>query len=120
MEVSEHFKSEEFRCRCGECEWSEEFVPPPRLIGVLEDVREYFGVPIRVTSCKRCLQHNRSIGSKDTSQHVKGTAVDIQVNGVSPTLVYEYLDSVYRHKVSIGLYKTFVHIDVRRPGGARW
>lgn len=42
----------------------------------LEGVRILLGVPIFVSSGYRCLDLNRAIGSKDSSQHVKGQAVD--------------------------------------------
>lgn len=43
---------------------------------LLEPVRMHFG-PVRVTSGYRCLELNRRIGSKDTSQHIRGEAADI-------------------------------------------
>lgn len=43
----------------------------------LEAVRVRLGgAPIIATSGYRCLALNRAIGSKDTSQHIKGEAVD--------------------------------------------
>ena len=44
---------------------------------VLEGIREQFG-RVRISSGYRCLELNRKLGSKDTSQHVKGEAADIQ------------------------------------------
>lgn len=49
---------------------------------VLEPCRDKFG-PIRPSSGYRCLKLNRAIGSKDSSQHVLGEAVDFEVAGVS-------------------------------------
>ena len=42
----------------------------------METVRDILGTPIDVDSWIRCLELNRALGSKDTSQHVKGEAVD--------------------------------------------
>ncbi len=42
----------------------------------LDEVRELLAKPIIVTSWYRCLELNRLIRSNDTSQHVKGEAVD--------------------------------------------
>ena len=50
---------------------------------LLEPVREHFGVPFSPNSGFRCLELNRALKSKDTSQHIKGEAVDIEVPGVS-------------------------------------
>lgn len=42
---------------------------------VWQPVRDQFG-PVVVNSAYRCLDLNRAIGSKDSSQHVKGEAID--------------------------------------------
>ena len=48
---------------------------------ILQPIRDHFG-PVTVNSGFRCLELNRAIGSKDTSQHVLGQAADIEVMGV--------------------------------------
>lgn len=42
----------------------------------MERVRAILNSPIHVDSWYRCLQLNRALKSKDTSQHLKGEAVD--------------------------------------------
>jgi len=42
----------------------------------MEKVRYILGVPISVDSWIRCIALNRALGSKDSSQHIKGEAVD--------------------------------------------
>lgn len=42
----------------------------------MEKVRVLLASPITVTSWIRCLDLNRALGSKDTSQHIQGEAVD--------------------------------------------
>lgn len=49
---------------------------------VLEPVRMHFGIPFSPSSGFRCIELNRLIKSKDTSQHTKGEAADIEVPGV--------------------------------------
>lgn len=49
---------------------------------VLEPVRAHYGVPFSPSSGFRCLALNRALGSKDSSQHIKGEAVDLEVPGV--------------------------------------
>ncbi len=44
---------------------------------ILEPLRGAYGKAIHISSGYRCLQLNRAIGSKDTSQHIKGEACDI-------------------------------------------
>jgi len=48
---------------------------------ILEPVRANYGVKFSPNSFFRCLELNRAIGSKDTSQHIKGEAVDIEIPG---------------------------------------
>jgi|TARA_R110002020_G_scaffold524_1_gene2601 zinc D-Ala-D-Ala carboxypeptidase len=48
---------------------------------ILEPVREHYGVAITPSSGFRCIELNRQIGSKDTSQHTTGQAVDFEVMG---------------------------------------
>ena len=50
---------------------------------ILEPVREHYGIPFAPSSGFRGLELNRAIGSSDTSQHVKGEAVDFEVPGIA-------------------------------------
>jgi hypothetical protein len=50
---------------------------------ILQPVRDHFGVPFAPSSGFRCLELNRLLNSRDTSQHITGQAVDIEVPGVS-------------------------------------
>ena len=59
-----------------------------RLALFLEDVKEVLdGKPIMVNSAFRSKQVNDAVGSKDTSQHRIGCAVDIRVPGLTPDQV---------------------------------
>ena len=73
--LTEHFSKEEFDCQCG-C-GNGDIEISTWLVEGLEKVRKCYGKPMRINSGIRCLNHNRSIGSKDTSSHIKGLAVDI-------------------------------------------
>ncbi|WP_085593479.1 D-Ala-D-Ala carboxypeptidase family metallohydrolase [Thalassospira sp. MCCC 1A01428] len=50
---------------------------------ILEPIRAHAGIGYSPNSFFRCLELNRAIGSKDTSQHIKGEAVDVEVPGIS-------------------------------------
>ncbi len=50
---------------------------------IIQPVRDHYGVPFVPNSGFRCLQLNQALKSKDTSQHVKGEAVDIEVPGIA-------------------------------------
>jgi hypothetical protein len=49
---------------------------------VMEPTRQYFGVPIMPSSGFRCLALNRLLGSRDTSSHCAGEAVDFEIINV--------------------------------------
>lgn len=48
------------------------------LLGVLDDLREFYGKPIRITSGYRCTKLNKLVGGSPTSAHVIGCAADLQ------------------------------------------
>lgn len=130
VKVTEHFSESEFSCRDGSAypsEWIDTRLRP--LCETLEVIREAAGGrAIRISSGYRTLEYNRKIGSSDGSQHVQGRAADI----VHPKLTAEQLHTLildlYRgeklpHLGGLGLYISFVHVDVReRNNGrlARW
>lgn len=47
---------------------------------VFEPVREHFGVPIAVTSFYRSKELNKKIGGSPTSEHVYGSAIDLDAD----------------------------------------
>lgn len=68
--------------------------PPPdvlpnlmRVALLMEQVRSLLGQPIFVTSGYRSKQVNDAVGSKDTSQHRIGCAVDFRCVGLKPDAI---------------------------------
>ena len=108
--LTEHFSKEEFDCQCG-C-GNGDIVISENLVFELECVRVHYGKPMRINSGIRCLSHNRKIGSRDTSSHVKGLAVDIACgdSGTRLELVKRLLrDGEFKR---MGFHKEFIHVDV--------
>jgi hypothetical protein len=62
---------------------------------VFEPVREHFGFPIHISSGYRSVELNRLIKGSSSSQHCKGQAIDIDMdgtsNGVTNKMVYDYI-----------------------------
>lgn len=52
------------------------------------------------------------MGGASNSQHIKGTACDITVDGVPPKQVAAYIEAHFPN-TGIGLYNNFVHVDTR-------
>lgn len=113
--MTDNFTRGEFACECG-CGFDDVSL---ELVNVLQDVRDYFGQPVRVTSACRCAEHNKDVGGSVRSQHLLGTAADIVVSKTSHRLVQDYLEGKHPDTYGIGRYKTFTHIDTRK-NKARW
>lgn len=110
MRLSTHFDSAEFECNCG-CGFN---ATSTRLVEGLQALRDYFGVPIRITSGCRCRPHNRKVGGSHKSQHLLGNAADIVVQSVPPDAVAAIAEQFDQFRNGgIGRYETFTHLDVR-------
>jgi hypothetical protein len=62
---------------------------------VFEKVRNNFRVPIHISSGYRSIELNKAIKGSSTSQHCKGEAIDIDMdgsaNGVTNKMVFDYI-----------------------------
>ena len=59
---------------------------------IFQKVRDYFGVPIRISSGFRSKELNKAIGGSKNSQHTTGQALDIQgTNGVTNAQIFNYI-----------------------------
>ena len=66
---------------------------------VLDELKRWFNVVIEVRG--------------------EGSAVDIVVNRISPSFVYEYLSKLYPDRYGVGQYETFTHLDTKMDR-TRW
>lgn len=104
--MKSYFKLDEFKCKC-----CGENLTSQALIDMLNKARELAGVPFIITSGYRCKTHNKKVGGKDNSAHLRGLAADISTK-----------DSSVRHKIlmavyaagfrRVGINKTFIHVDI--------
>jgi hypothetical protein len=113
--MSPHFSFVEFRCNDGGR------FPECKRIWVLRDhvrrleaYRAKIGAPVRIVSGCRCKRHNAEVGGATSSQHMFGTASDIQ--GLATV----------REKKQFALFaglgfqqstSRVVHVDTRDKGG---
>ena len=122
MMLSEHFSLDELNKH--KFDMPDEVLDNLKMLAVqLEIIRAHFNVPVIINSGYRNLDYNRNIGSKDTSQHVKGTAADIVINDVSPDEVADAIEFLINTGMlkegGVGRYNTFTHYDIRGTR-ARW
>lgn len=113
-QLSTNFRSVEFDCNGSDCCSSTKI--DEKLVEYLQNIRNYFGKPLYITSGYRCDNYNKTIGGAVGSRHSKGQAADIYIDGVKPAEIAKYAESI--GVLGIGLYETdadgfFVHIDTR-------
>ena len=58
---------------------------------VLQPVRDYFGMGVKVNSALRTLPVNRASGSSDNSHHVRGMAADIEIPSIPNAELAEWI-----------------------------
>lgn len=122
MNLSEHFTLDELNKH--KFDMPDEVLDNLKMLAVqLEIIRAHFNAPVIINSGYRNLDYNRNIGSKDTSQHVRGTAADIVIKGVSPDEVADAIEFLISTGIlkegGVGRYNTFTHYDIRGTR-ARW
>ena len=123
MHVTKNFNLNEFNSKCGR--------PMPEnikknvieLIHNLQVIRDEVKVPISITSGYRSPEHNAKVKGAKDSQHVKGTAVDFKVQGLTPKQVAVIVERLIKEgkikQGGIGIYPSWVHYDIRGIK-ARW
>lgn len=114
-DISEHFDRTEFACKCG----CGQDTVDTELLDVLERIRGYYGEAVYINSGNRCKTYNKSIGGAPASRHIVSKAADISMLSIPVEDVYTMLSTRYSDKYGIGVYDSWVHIDVR-PEPARW
>lgn len=107
--LSANFKVREFACNDG----SDPIFISSELVEVLQKIRDHFGKPVNINSGFRTASYNKKVGGATYSQHLYGTAADIRISGVSPKNIAAYAETLLPNKGGIGIYRDFVHIDVR-------
>lgn len=79
---------------------------------VLEPARTAFGAPVYITSGYRCPALNKAVGGKITSQHLRGEAADLQVQGV------RNLKRLYKVIKDHGIFDQLLYET--NQAGAKW
>jgi len=85
-------------------------------LSMLDQAREYAGIPFKITSGYRTEQHNSKVGgvprteSNKGSSHMYGLAADIACNNSKDryTIIASLMDAGFNR---IGVASTFIHVD---------
>lgn len=107
--LSGNFKVSEFACKDG----SDAVLVAPRLVMVLQTIRDHFCSAVAINSGYRTPQYNTKVGGAAHSQHCYGTAADITVKGQKPETVAAYARKLMPDWGGVGIYSGFTHLDVR-------
>jgi uncharacterized protein YcbK (DUF882 family) len=123
MKLSKNFNKSEFDCKCN-CEMPKDVLYNiQKVANQLQIIRDRVNVPVKVNSAYRCLKHNKSIGSNDSSQHPKGNAVDVVIQGYKPNEVADLIEQLISDgdilQGGLGRYNTFSHYDIGYNGRKR-
>lgn len=112
--TSKDFGEKELACKCCGVNGMN-----PKFVQLLQELRNFYGRPMILTSAFRCAKHNAAVKGEPNSQHMLGLAVDVHC-----------VDSFERDKLlelsfalgfsGRGIDKTFLHLDFRDGPKVTW
>ena len=120
-DLSRNFNRSEFACKGEDC--CDHSAPVhPDLIEALQTLRDRIEKPLSIISGFRCNRHNEAVDGEDHSFHTLGMAADVACpDGISPTQLAALAEGIELfYQGGIGIYPSWVHMDVRKNGKARW
>ncbi len=81
------------------------------LLSMLDIARKKFGKPIKINSGYRTIAHNKKVGGKPSSSHLKGLAADISCKTSNDRfkLINVLIETGFNR---IGVAGTFIHVDI--------
>lgn len=100
------------------CRFSDHEVPvSSSLVRLLVRFNDIYDRPVQLVSGHRTVD---TVGTKETSQHTKGTAADIRVAGVSARDLQVLARDLGARGVGLYRHKQFVHVDFRAKRKYFW
>jgi len=105
-EKTKYFSYTEFICPC-----CKNVKIDSKIIDIVIQLRDYLQRPIIISSAYRCPKHNREVGGKPNSAHLKGKALDIVVEDSHTR--YKVIQFLINNNISrFGIAKKFIHFDI--------
>ena len=83
-----------------------------------QEIRSLLGYPLKINSGYRCLKLNQAVGSKGTSQHLKGQALDFVCPkfGTPEKIVRFLKSSLVEADQCLIEFNSWVHISIKKEG----
>ena len=108
--ISKNFKVREFSCKDG----ADVVLIDELLVSYLQRARNFFAVPVFITSAYRTEAYNRKVNGASNSYHVKGKAADHHTKGkVELFELARFYESVGCLGIIVYPNSGFIHIDTR-------
>ena len=87
---------------------------------LLQPLRDIYGKPIHINSGYRCPELNKAVGGVATSQHQKGEAADLSIDGKAGDLL-ELIEENHLPFDQAILYRkrNFLHVSLKLEGEQR-
>lgn len=77
---------------------------------MLDNARQIAGIPFKINSGYRTIEHNEKVGGKPNSSHIVGKAVDISIQDSRERWII--LKALINAGFSrLGMGNTFIHVD---------
>lgn len=123
MQLTKDFNLIEFACHDG-TQVPPELIPNVQeLANQLQVIRDHLGEPLRINSGYRSPAHNKAVGGKKNSYHMKAMAADLTTKNKTPKQLAALIEKLIAEKKikqgGIGIYPGFCHYDCR-GFKARW
>jgi uncharacterized protein YcbK (DUF882 family) len=111
-----NFTRDEFACGCG-CGFDD---IDPLIVSTLQRLRDEVQRPVIVNSGCRCKSHNAAVKGSKSSQHLRGKAADIKIDGMTSQQIIDIIRRLYLDgEIYVGYVYAIngrsVHVDVRAP-----
>ena len=121
--MTKNFSVHEFNCKDGTPVPQELFPNLETLAKQLQVIRDHIGEPLQVLSGYRSPAHDKKVGGKTKSYHMKAMAADLACKSLTPKKLHSLILSlIAQGKIKnggVGLYPGFVHYDIG-PANRRW
>lgn len=90
---------------------------------VFQPLRDWYKKPIRINSFFRCIELNSKLGSRNTSQHTKGEAIDIDTKEDNAILFNYILNNLEFDKLiweyGDKFQPAWIHVSYRESGNRK-